>query len=168
MRALLRTFAPFAVAAALLAAAFLFVSYSAAVPASLAGVKVYGPYIVFALAAALATAFNRGRALFALLALVVAYAAQQAWLQQGLDAVSSRAVFVGMTVWVPAFLGLLTVLPERGTFNRHGAVRLCVLTRRQSPDGGGTVAEDGARGRHGSRRLGSFVTVSGPDAGPPR
>ena len=127
MRALLRTFAPFAVAAALLAAAFLFVSYSAAVPASLAGVKVYGPYIVFALAAALATAFNRGRALFALLALVVAYAAQQAWLQQGLDAVSSRAVFVGMTVWVPAFLGLLTVLPERGTFNRHGAVRLCVL-----------------------------------------
>jgi diguanylate cyclase (GGDEF)-like protein len=127
MRALLRTFAPFAVAAALLAAAFIFVSYSAAVPASLAGVKVYGPYIVFALAAALATAFNRGRALFALLALVVAYAAQQAWLQQGLDAVSSRAVYAGLTIWVPAFLGLLSVLPERGTFNRHGVVRLCVL-----------------------------------------
>ena len=127
MRALLRTFAPFAVAAALLAAAFVFVTYSAAVPASLAGVKVYGPYIVFALAAALATAFNRGRALFALFALVTAYAAQQAWLQQGLDAVSSRAVYAGLTVWVPAFLGLLSILPERGTFNRHGVVRICVF-----------------------------------------
>ena len=127
MRVLLRTFAPFAIAAALLAAAFVFVSYSAAVPASLAGVKVYGPYIVFALAAALATAFNRGRALFALLALVIAYAAQQAWLQQGLDSFSSRAVYAGLTVLIPAYLGLLAVLPERGTLNRHGVVRLCVL-----------------------------------------
>ena len=127
MRVLLRTFAPFAIAAALLAAAFVFVSYSAAVPASLAGVKVYGPYIVFALAAALATAFNRGRALFALLALVIAYAAQQAWLQQGLDSFSARAIYAGLTVLVPAYLGLLAVLPERGTLNRHGVVRLCVL-----------------------------------------
>jgi diguanylate cyclase (GGDEF)-like protein len=127
MRALLRTFAPFAVAAALLAAAFFFVSYSAAVPASLAGVNVYGPYIVFALAAALATAFNRGRALFALFALVVAYAAQQAWLQHGLNALSARAVYAGLAVGVPAFLALLAVLPERGTFNRHAVVRLCVF-----------------------------------------
>jgi diguanylate cyclase (GGDEF)-like protein len=127
MRVLLRTFAPFAIAAALLAAAFVFVSYSAAVPASLAGVKVYGPYIVFALAAALATAFNRGRALFALLALVIAYAAQQAWLQQGLDSLSARAIYAGLTVLVPAYLALLAVLPERGTLNRHGVVRLCVI-----------------------------------------
>jgi diguanylate cyclase (GGDEF)-like protein len=128
MRALLRTFAPFAIAAALLAGAFVFVSYSAAVPASLAGVKVYGPYLVFALAAALATAFNRGRALFALLALVTAYAAQQAWLQQGLDGLPSRAIYAGLTVFVPAFLALLAVLPERGTLNRHGAARFCILT----------------------------------------
>jgi diguanylate cyclase (GGDEF)-like protein len=127
MRALLRNFAPFAIAAALLAAAFVFVSYSAAVPASLAGVKVYGPYIVFALAAALATAFNRGRALFALLALVTAYAAQQAWLQQGLDGFPSRAIYAGLTVFVPAFLALLAVLPERGTLNRHGVARFCIL-----------------------------------------
>ena len=127
MRLLLRTFAPFAIAAALLAAAFVFVTYSAAVPASLAGVKVYGPYIVFALAAALSTAFNRGRALFALLALVIAYAAQQAWLQQGLDSFSSRTVYAGLTVLVPAYLGLLAVLPERGTLNRHGVARLCVI-----------------------------------------
>jgi GGDEF domain-containing protein len=127
MRALLRTLAPFAVPAALLAAAFAFVFYSAALPASLAGLKVYGPYIVFALGAALATGFNRGRAVFALLALVIAYAAQQSWLQQELDAFPARAVYAGLTVFVPAFLALLAVLPERGTFNRHGVVRLSVI-----------------------------------------
>jgi len=127
MRALLRTLAPFSVPAALLAAAFAFVFYSAALPASLAGLKVYGPYIVFALGATLATVFNRGRAVFALLALVIAYAAQQAWLRQGLDAFPARVVYAGLTVLVPAFLALLAVLPERGTFNRHGVVRLSVI-----------------------------------------
>ena len=127
MRALLRTLAPFAVASALLAAAFAFVFYSAALPASLAGLKVYGPYMVFALGATLAMGFNRGRAVFALLALVIAYAAQQSWLQQGLDAFSSRVIYAGLTVFVPAFLALLAVLPERGTFNRHGVVRLSVI-----------------------------------------
>ena len=127
MRALLRTLAPFAVASALLAAAFAFVFYSAALPASLAGINLYGPYIVFALGAALATAFNRGRAVFALLALVIGYAAQQAWLQQGLNAFSSRVIYAGLTVFVPAVLALLAVLPERGTFNRHGVVRLSVI-----------------------------------------
>ena len=127
MRVLLRTLAPFAVAAALLAAAFAFVFYSAALPASLAGLKVYGPYMVFALGAVLATGFNRGRAVFALLALVIAYAAQQVWLQQGLNAFSSRVIYAGLTVFVPAFLALLAVLPERGTFNRHGVVRLSII-----------------------------------------
>lgn len=127
MRALLRTLAPFAVAAALLAAAFAFVFYSAALPASLAGLKVYGPYIVFALGATLAAGFNRGRAVFALLALVIAYAAQQAWLRQGLDAFPARVVYAGLTVLVPAFLALLAVLPERGTFNRHGVMRFSVI-----------------------------------------
>ena len=104
MRALLRTLAPFAVAAALLAAAFAFVFYSAALPASLSGLKVYGPYIVFALGATLATGFSRGRAVFALLAMVIAYAAQQAWLQQGPNEFTSRAIYAALTVFVPAFL----------------------------------------------------------------
>jgi diguanylate cyclase (GGDEF)-like protein len=127
MRALLRTLTPFAVASALLAVAFAFVFYSAALPASLAGLKVYGPYIVFALGATLATGFSRGRAVFALLVLVIAYAAQQSWLQQQLDAFPARAVYAGLTLFVPAVLALLAVLPERGTFNRHGAVRLSVI-----------------------------------------
>jgi GGDEF domain-containing protein len=64
---------------------------------------------------------------FALLALVIAYAAQQAWLEQGLNAFPPRVIYSALTVFVPAFLALLAVLPERGTFNRHGVVRLSVI-----------------------------------------
>lgn len=124
MRALLRALALFAVPIALLAAAFALVFTSAALPPSLAGLKDYAPYIVFALGAALAIVFNRGRAVFALLTLAIAYGAQQYWLQQELDAVAARAVYAALTVFVPLNLALLALLPERGTFNRHGALRL--------------------------------------------
>jgi diguanylate cyclase (GGDEF)-like protein len=63
----------------------------------------------------------------ALLALVIAYAAQQAWLQQGLNDLDSRAIFAALAVFVPAFLALLAVLPERGMLNRHGLVRASVI-----------------------------------------
>ena len=122
--ALLRLFAQFAVPAALIAAAFAMVFYSGALPESLEGLKVYGPYIVFAVGAALAAAFNRGRALLALLVLCAAYGSQQLWLQQGLDTHVSRTVYLALTLFVPLDLALLAVLPERGAFNRHGAARL--------------------------------------------
>ena len=127
MRGLIRALAPYAVPVALLAAAFALVFYSDALPPSLAGLKVYGPYIVFALGAALALAFNRGRALLALVVLAGAYGAQQAWLQQGLDTPAARAVYAGLTVFVPANFAVLAVLPERGTFNSHGVLRLGVI-----------------------------------------
>lgn len=124
MRALASLLAHFLVPAALLAAGFAFVLYSAGLPSSLAGVKVYGPYLVFALGAALATAFNRGRALLALVVLCGAYGAQQIWLQQGLDSFPARTVYVALSVFVPLNLAALAMLPERGAFNRHGALRL--------------------------------------------
>ena len=127
MRGLIRTLAPYAVPVALLAAAFALVFYSESLPPSLAGLKVYGPYIVYALGAALALSFNRGRALVALTVLAGAYAAQQAWLQQGLDNPAARAVYAGLTVFVPANLAVLAMLPERGTFNSHGVLRLGVI-----------------------------------------
>jgi len=127
MRGLIQALALSAVPVALLAAAFALVFYSDALPPSLAGLKVYGPYIVFALGAALALAFNRGRALLALAVLAGAYGMQQAWLQQGLDTPAARAVYAGLTVFVPANLAVLAVLPERGMFNRHGALRLGVI-----------------------------------------
>jgi diguanylate cyclase (GGDEF)-like protein len=127
MRGFARALVLCAVPIALLAAAFALVFYSGALPPSLAGLKVYGPYIVFALGAALALAFNRGRALLALAVLAGAYGVQQVWLQQGLDTPAARAAYAGLTVFVPVNLAALAVLPERGTFNRHGALRLGVI-----------------------------------------
>ena len=127
MTALLRALAPFALPAALIAAAFALVFYSAALPPTLDGLKLYGPYIVFVLGAGLAIAFNRGRTLLALVVLCGAYGAQQLWLQHGLATLPARAVFLGLTLFVPLNLALLAVLPERGVFNRHGALRLGAL-----------------------------------------
>lgn len=103
------------------------VLYNAALPPSLTELQAYGPYLMFALGAALAAAFNRGRALLALLVLAIGYAALQAWLLQGLDGQVARAVYAGLVVFVPLDLALLALLPERGTFNRHGALRLAVI-----------------------------------------
>ena len=126
-RSLLRALARFAAPAAVLGAAFILVLYNAALPTSLTELQAYGPYLMFALGAALAAAFNRGRALLALLVLAIGYAAQQAWLLQGLDGQVARAVYAGLVVFVPLDLALLALLPERGTFNRHGALRLAVI-----------------------------------------
>ncbi len=127
MRGLVGALALFVLPAALIAAAFAFVFYSAALPSSLGGLRVYGPYIVFVLGAALATVFNRGRALLALIVLCGAYAAQQVWLQHGLETLPARTVYVALSVFVPLNLAALAVLPERGAFNRHGALRLAAI-----------------------------------------
>jgi diguanylate cyclase (GGDEF)-like protein len=124
MTGLLRVVAPFALPAAFIAAAFALVFYSAALPPTLDGLKLYGPYIGFVLGAGLAVAFNRGRTLLALILLCAAYGAQQLWLQQGLATLPARSVYIGLTVFVPLNLAVLAVLPERGIFNRHGALRL--------------------------------------------
>jgi GGDEF domain-containing protein len=127
MRALLRAFALFAVPVALLAAAFFLVFHGDALPPSLAGLKTYGPYIVFAIGAVLAAAFNRGRAVLALVVLIVAYTVQQTWLQQALDVPKARAVYAALVILVPLNLALLALLPERGLFNRHGLLRLAAI-----------------------------------------
>jgi diguanylate cyclase (GGDEF)-like protein len=115
------------VPAAVLGTAFLFVLYSAALPRSLAGLVVYGPYLLFAIGGALALTFKRGRVLAALIVLIVAYGAQQLWLQHGLAGLRARTIYLALGVFVPLNLGLLAFVPERGTLNRHGALRLAVL-----------------------------------------
>lgn len=123
----MRALSLFAIPAAFIVAAFVFVSYSNELPPSLAGLRIYGPYLVFVLGAVLAASFNRGRALLALVVLCGAYVVQQLWLKQGLDASAARAAYAGLTLFVPLNLALLAVLPERGAFNRHGALRLAVI-----------------------------------------
>lgn len=126
-RALLQAIAQFAIHAAVLGAGFVLVFYSAALPPSLAGLQVYGPYILFVVGAALAIGFRRGRVVLALAVLAAAYGTQQLWLQEGLGTFPARAIYAALTVLVPLNLALIAVLPERGTFNRHGAARLAVL-----------------------------------------
>ena len=127
MRALLRTLALPLVPVAILAAGFALVFYGAALPRSLAGFTIYSPHLLFALGMALAIGYGRGRAVFALLVLATAYAARQWWLQEGVDGFHARAVYAALTIFVPLDLALLSVLPERGVLNRHGALRFGVL-----------------------------------------
>jgi diguanylate cyclase (GGDEF)-like protein len=127
MRAVLRALALPAAPLAVLAAGFALVFFSAALPPSLAGLGVYSPHFMFALGIALAIGYNRCRAVLALVILAAAYASRQWWLQEGLDAFQARAVYAALTIFVPVNLALLAVLPERGTFNRHGALRLGVF-----------------------------------------
>lgn len=111
----------------LLAAGFVVVYLGDIFPPSLAGLKVYGPYIVLGAGAALAIAFNRGRVLIALVTLALAYAARQLWLQHGLAASGARGVYLALAVFVPVNLGLLSVLPERGALSRRAAAWLAVF-----------------------------------------
>jgi hypothetical protein len=127
MRTLFELLARFAAPVVLLAAAFAAVYFGDVLPPSLAGPKAYGPYIVLAAGAALAIAFGRGRALFALITLVIACGAQQHWLQGGLAAPGARAVYAALAVFVPSNLALFAALPERGVFTRHGALRLALI-----------------------------------------
>ena len=115
------------VPAAVLAAAFLVVLYSGALPASLSGLVGYAPYLVFAIGAMLAITFKRGRVLAALIVLVIAHGAHELWLQQGLADFRARTIYLALGVFVPLNLSMLAFLPERGTLNRHGALRLAVL-----------------------------------------
>lgn len=127
MPAVLRGVALLTLPAAVLAGAFLLVLYSAALPRPLSGLEIYAPYLAFAIGAVLAVTFKRGRVLAALVVLLVAYMAQQLWLQAGLDSLRARTVYLALGLFVPLNLALLAFVPERGTLNRHGALRLTVL-----------------------------------------
>ena len=127
MSALLRCLVLIAVPATVLVAAFLFVFYSSVLPLWLLGLERFGPYVLFAIGSALALTFKRGRVLAALLVLIIAYVAQQLWLQDGPIGLRARTVYLALGLFVPLNLGLLAFLPERGTLNRHGALRLAVL-----------------------------------------
>ncbi len=147
MPALLGGLALLAVPAAVLAGAFLFVFYSAALPRWLAGLEHYGPYVLFAIGGALGLTFKRGRVLAALIVLLIAYVAQQLWLQHGLIGLRARTIYLALGLFVPLNLGLLAFLPERGTLNRHGAARLGVLAAQAALTawiifGGGTAIVD--------------------------
>lgn len=113
--------------AAVLVAAYLLVPHVNALPASLTGLKVYAPYLLLALGGVVSLAFRRGRTLFALLTLAVAYIGYRSFLQPGSPEFTAYTVFAALCVFVPLNLAALSVLRERGIFNRHGVQRLAFI-----------------------------------------
>jgi diguanylate cyclase (GGDEF)-like protein len=124
---LLRPLFALALPAALLAGALAVAHRPAAIPASLDGLKTFGPWIALAVAALLAAAFNRGRIVFAAAAIALAYYAYRAAIEPGPDALAARAAYAGACVLVPAALAALAWLEERGVANVHGAIRAAAI-----------------------------------------
>jgi GGDEF domain-containing protein len=106
---------PLAAPALVLGAAAAALGAGPALPPSLSGLKVYGPYAILALGAAISLWFNRGRAFFALVSLLAGYAALD-YAQAG-GGFATRAVFTALTLFVPFNHLLAAVLPERGVFH---------------------------------------------------
>jgi len=97
---------------------------AAELPASLAGLRTWGPLMALSLAGALALAFNRGRVVFAVVSLTAAYAAYRLYLMHGLAEFPARTVFAAICLFVPLNLVTLSVLRERGVFTFYGVRRL--------------------------------------------
>jgi diguanylate cyclase (GGDEF)-like protein len=93
-------------------------------PPALAGITTWGPLWALVLAAVLASIFNRGRIVFAVLCLMLAFAAIHAGLLEPLESFHARATFTALSLLVPLDLAALVLLRERGVFNLYGMRRL--------------------------------------------
>lgn len=85
----------------------------------------YGPYVLLPIAAAIALWFNRGRAFFPLISLLLAYAGLRVALETG--AFATRAVFTGAAVFVPLNILIALLARERGVFHFRSYRWLLVL-----------------------------------------
>ena len=110
-----------------LVAAYLVVPRLSELPAALTALGVHATYGILALAGVVSLAFRRGRVVFALLTLAIAYAAYRRYLQPAVPQDIVFAVFGALCLFVPFNLAALSLVRERGTFNRHGLLRLAVI-----------------------------------------
>lgn len=92
-------------------------------PPTLAGLRSWGPMLTLVLAGVLALAFNRGRALFGIASLAVAFVAFKLQVQTGTGTFAGRTVFGALCVFVPLNLAALVLLRERGIFSFYGVRR---------------------------------------------
>ncbi len=95
---------------------------------SLEGLRTWGPILAIVLSGALALAFNRGRVLFAVISLAVAFAAYRLALQAGLHSFAQQTVLAAISLFVPLNLAALSVLRERGIFSHYGLRRAGTIT----------------------------------------
>jgi len=119
-------FASFALPVALLAASALAIWFTPDLPESLAPLRLYAPYLSLGVGLVISLAFKRGRALFAILSLLVADVAFTAYFGDGPHR-AGAAVYGALCLFVPLNLALLALARERGALNIHGARRLALL-----------------------------------------
>jgi len=108
---------PIAVPAVILLAAALTLIPGPALPPTLSGLTVVGPYIVLLLGAAISAWFNRGRALIMLASLLAAYAGYNLAQEPGAKPFAVHAVSTALAVLVPFNVLLATYFPDGGV--RH-------------------------------------------------
>lgn len=96
-------------------------------PPGLTGMKVYGVYFVIILGVMMGLVFRRGRIVFALVTLALAYMAYGAVVNAGLTGFRAHTLFAAMSVFVPLNLALFCVSTERGIFNVRGGQRILLI-----------------------------------------
>lgn len=109
-------------------ASFLLATYAPELPDFFLALKIYAPYFTLGSGLLVALAFKRGRALFAILSLLLAYACFRVFFADSVpqDFVS-RTVYAAICIFVPLNLAFLASVQERGAFNAHGGRRLAAL-----------------------------------------
>lgn len=122
-----RAIGNFALPIAVLGVSFLLVGYMPELPEFFSVLRVYGPYFTLGVGLLVSLAFKRGRAVFAVLSLMLAYAGFRMFLGGGADAFTAKTVYAALCIFVPFNLALLSVVRERGALNPYGARRLGLL-----------------------------------------
>jgi diguanylate cyclase (GGDEF)-like protein len=117
----------FALPVSLFAASALLIRAAPGLPGLLAPLRPFGPWLTLGAGLIVSLAFKRGRALFVVLTLALAYAGFDLFLAHGPRDFAARTVYAALCLFVPFNLALLSVLPERGTLNSYGARRLILL-----------------------------------------
>ncbi len=112
----------------LVGASFLLAGYAPDLPDFFAPLKIYGPYFTLGLGLLIALVFKRGRALFAVLSLLVAYTCFRMFFADSLpEDFVSRTIYAAVCLLVPLYLAFLAAVHERGALNAHGGRRLAAL-----------------------------------------
>lgn len=107
---------------------FLLAGYAPDLPDFLVPLKIYGPYFTLGLGLLIALVFKRGRALFAVLSLLVAYTCFRTFFADNLpEEFVSKTIFAAACLLVPLNLAFLAAVHERGALNAYGARRLAAL-----------------------------------------
>lgn len=114
---MLRAVRPLTVPTAILAAAAVLVVGGWSLPPTLAGLREVGPYAILGVAVAVATWFNRGRALVFAASLLLAHAGYE--IANAVGGFTTLAVYIATAIFVPANVLLALLLPERGVSHHY-------------------------------------------------